>query len=911
MIALHAAEGDTVEVGAVLAEISTDPNATPSATPAAAPSAAAPAEAPPAAPAEPAPSLQPASSGNGPEGLFAVVLPEMESVVEGTVIEWYKKPGDAVAQNEDLCEISTDKVDTPVPSPVAGVLAQIAVPEGETFAITDPICYLALGVDAVIPAAGQGAPAAGDGPTARPAEATGGPPATPVARRLAAASGVDLGAVTGTGPAGMITKQDVAGSPSGNGAAKAAPAGDEGQLLKGPSAVLAQYMDDSLKVPTATSFRTLSVAVLDAQRRQINGDLAAAGRKEKLSFTHLIAWAIIVAGSEIPNMNTGFERRETKPYALRRENVYLGLAVDVERKDGGRTLMVPVIKDANVLGFNGFRGAYDDLVKRTRTGGITPDELRGASITLTNPGGIGTIASVPRLMAGQGTIVATGSIAYPPGLHNVPGDRLRELGVEKVMTMTSTYDHRVIQGAESGAFLARVDALLEGADGFYDQVRAAIGLGAAVPVARAGRRRPRPPSRPEASSPAPPRWSCMAWVGVAMSVVKATRSHGHLAATLDPLGSRPPGDPALDPSSVGLTPEMMAKIPTSVLRLQVPGESFLAALPNLQKAYCGDIAYEIEHISSHEQRFWWRKHIEIGDLAAPLEPGRKIEILERLAQVDAFERFLRAPVPRPEDLLDRGRGLDGPAARRDHRAAGARSAPRRSCSAWPTAAGSRSSPTSWAARSSRSWASSRATSRRTSSTRRTATSSRPPATSSTTSAPRASYGPGPATRSPSPWPPTRATSSRSTPVAEGTTRAPRRPTAAARGRPRPQRRGAGHHPRRRGLLRPGRRGRDPEPAGPARLHDRRHDPHHRQQPDRVHHRPAGLALDPERQRPGPRLRYPDHPRERRRHRGVIHAAAWRVAFRSTFNRDVADRPRSATAASATTRSTSRPTPSRS
>jgi len=128
-------------------------------------------------------------------------------------------------------------------------------------------------------------------------------------------------------------------------------------------------MDDSLKVPTATSFRTLSVAVLDAQRRQINGDLAAAGRKEKLSFTHLIAWAIIVAGSEIPNMNTGFERRETKAYALRRENVSLGLAVDVERKDGGRTLMVPVIKDANVLGFNGFRGAYDDLVKRTRTGG--------------------------------------------------------------------------------------------------------------------------------------------------------------------------------------------------------------------------------------------------------------------------------------------------------------------------------------------------------------------------------------------------------------------------------------------------------------------------------------------------------------------------------------------------------------
>jgi len=642
VVTLLAAEGDTVEVGAALAEISSDPNAAPA--PAAPAPAAAAAPAPSAAPA-PAPAAVPAApSADGGAGLFAVVLPEMESVVEGTVIEWYKQPGDAVAQNEDLCEISTDKVDTPVPSPVAGVLQRIAVPEGETFQITDPICYLAVGADAAIPSAPAGAPAAEAAAVpagARPAEAAGGPPATPVARRLAAASGVDLAGVAGSGPAGMITKSDVAGSAAGNGtppkAAPAAPPAGEGQLLKGPNAVLAQYMDDSLKVPTATSFRTLSVATLDAQRRQINGDLANAGRNQKLSYTHLIAWAIIVAGAETPVMNTGFERREGKPYALRRENVNLGLAVDVERKDGSRTLMVPVIKGANVLGFDGFRAAYDDLVKRTRTGGITPDELRGASITLTNPGGIGTIASVPRLMAGQGTIVATGSIAYPPGLGNVPADKLRELAIEKVMTMTSTYDHRVIQGAESGAFLARVDALLEGADGFYDMVRASLGLGAVAPIVA-------PPAAPVAAPAVAPGVNAlelMAWVGVAMSVVNATRSHGHLAATLDPLGSHPPGDPALDPASVGLTPEMMAKIPASVLRLQVPGESFLAALPNLRAAYCGNIAYENEHISSHEQRFWWRKHIELGDMALPLEPERKVAILERLAAVDAFERFLR------------------------------------------------------------------------------------------------------------------------------------------------------------------------------------------------------------------------------------------------------------------------------
>jgi len=651
VVALLAAEGDTVEVGSALAEISSDPNATPAPAPATpAPAAAAPA--PAQAAAEPAPSAVPAApAAAGGEGLFAVVLPEMESVVEGTVIEWYKKPGDAVAQNEDLCEISTDKVDTPVPSPVAGVLERIAVPEGETFQISDPICYLAVGADVAIPAAPAGAPAGDDAAApagAAPAEATGGRPATPIARRLAAASGVDLAGVAGSGPAGMITKSDVAGSAAGNGApqkaAAAAPAGEDGQLLKGPNSVLAQYMDESLKVPTATSFRTLSVATLDAQRRQINGDLANTGRNQKLSYTHLIAWAIIVAGAETPVMNTGFERREGKPYALRRENVNLGLAVDVERKDGSRTLMVPVIKAANVLGFDGFRAAYDDLVKRTRTGGITPDELRGSSITLTNPGGIGTIASVPRLMAGQGTIVATGSIAFPPGFHNVPADKLRDLGVEKVMTMTSTYDHRVIQGAESGAFLARIDALLEGADGFYDQVRSSLGLGAAAPIAAPA------PAVPVPAVPVPAastvasgvtELELMAWVGVAMSVVKSTRSHGHLAATLDPLGSHPPGDPALDPASVGLTPEMMAKIPASVLRLQVPGDSFLAALPKLQEAYCGNIAYENEHISSHEQRFWWRKHIELRDMALPLEPLRKVAILERLADVDAFERFLR------------------------------------------------------------------------------------------------------------------------------------------------------------------------------------------------------------------------------------------------------------------------------
>ncbi|MCC6831494.1 MAG: multifunctional oxoglutarate decarboxylase/oxoglutarate dehydrogenase thiamine pyrophosphate-binding subunit/dihydrolipoyllysine-residue succinyltransferase subunit [Thermoleophilia bacterium] len=650
VVRIVAAAGDTVEVGAVLAEISPDGSAPPPA-PAPAPepaaagaareSAAAVAEAPP----PPAPAAAPPAAGDGE--LYPVRLPEMESIVEGTMVEWYKQPGDAVRQDEDLAEISTDKVDAPVPSPVSGVLHSILVQPGDSFEITDPICLIAVGDGAAAAAPAPGAPAAAaQAPGVPPADADG-PPATPVARRLAATRGVELPGVAGSGPAGMIRKGDVerAIATGGNGAGPAAAAqapaaaGEEAVLLKGPSAVLAKYMDESLTVPTATSFRTVQVGTLDGQRRQINADLAAEGRNEKLSFTHLVAWAIVKAAQRWPVMNTGFERTDGKPHALRRDGVNIGLAVDVERKDGSRALMVPVVKNAGALGFRGFRDAFDDLVKRTRTGGITPDELRGATVSLTNPGGIGTIASVPRLMAGQGTIVATGSIAFPPGFGRVASERLKELGVEKVMTMTSTYDHRVIQGAESGGFLATIDAFLEGDEGFYDEVRQSLALAPARPEPAAASV---PAAAPAASgAQTVPDMDLVAWTAAAMSVVKATRSHGHLKATLDPLGSVPPGDPALEPATVGLTPEMMARIPASVLRVNVPGDSFLAALPNLQAAYCGNIAYEVEHISSHEQRLWWRKQIESGAMANPMSPERRVAVLERLVQVDAFERFLR------------------------------------------------------------------------------------------------------------------------------------------------------------------------------------------------------------------------------------------------------------------------------
>ncbi len=295
---------------------------------------------------------------------------------------------------------------------------------------------------------------------------------TPVASRVAAAHGVDLGKVTGSGPDGRIGKADVlAFQENGASAAPAkkaaAPTGGKQTLLKGASAMLARYMDESRAIPTATSFRTFTVTNLDARRKQ----LKAAG--QKVSFTHLIAHAIARAATEqMPVMANHFAELDGKPHVIDDGAVNLGIAVDVEKKGGGRTLMVPVIRDAGRLTFPQFLDAFNVLIGKARENKLTADDLQGANVSLTNPGGIGTIASVPRLMNGQGTIVATGSIGYPPGLSGIGAT----IGAEKVMTMTSTYDHRIIQGAESGQFLQVVEAYLQGEHGFYEQVFADLGV---------------------------------------------------------------------------------------------------------------------------------------------------------------------------------------------------------------------------------------------------------------------------------------------------------------------------------------------------------------------------------------------------------------------------------------------------
>jgi 2-oxoglutarate dehydrogenase E1 component len=411
-------------------------------------------------------------------------------------------------------------------------------------------------------------------------------------------------------------------------AASVPPAGDPGEPIKGVGAVIVKNMEASLDVPTATSFRNVPAKLLEVNRKVINGYRSRSGLG-KVSFTHLIGYAIVRAVAEaVPNMKNGFvEGADGKPRLVRHDHVNLGLAVDVDKGDGTRTLVVPVLKNADTLDFAGFLAAYEELIRKVRQNKLTVDDFAGANVSLTNPGTIGTVQSVPRLMPGQGVIVGVGSIDYPAEFEGSDRRNLSSLGISKVVTITSTYDHRIIQGAESGMFLKHVHEMLLGEHGFYDEIFHDLDM-----PYEAVKWRPdlNPIDREEAM------------LAKQMAVAKLIRVHrvrGHLIADLDPLHWKEPHTPVeLDPATYGLT---IWDLDREFLTDGVGGHAKLTLgdlLGVLRDAYCRTIGVEYMHIQSTDEQAWIQQRVEIKQ--SPFSKQQKDRILERLNAAEAFEKFL-------------------------------------------------------------------------------------------------------------------------------------------------------------------------------------------------------------------------------------------------------------------------------
>ena len=403
--------------------------------------------------------------------------------------------------------------------------------------------------------------------------------------------------------------------------------------IRGGALKIVENMETSLTVPTATSNRRIPVKVLDENRRTINKHLQETGRG-KASYTHLVAWAIICALKEFPQLNDGFEVVGGTPSRLRRQSVNLGVAIDLQKKDGSRTLLVPNIKNAEKMRFSQFLAAYDDVVKRARDGKLQIPDFQGTTISLTNPGTIGTVASTPRLMAGQSVIIATGAIEYPAEFQAMTPEALSEIGISKAMTISSTYDHRIIQGAESGAFLARIHELLVGEHKFYDDIFADLDINY-PPVGWAVDRNPALLGGDQT------RAQTIKQARV-LELINAYRVRGHLIADIDPLHAMPlHHHPELDIETYGLTIwDLDRKFITGGLA-GLESAPLRDILDILRRAYCGKVGIEYRHIQSKEQKVWLREQIRVQFVdPQPLSPEVRKQLLSKLIAAEQFERFL-------------------------------------------------------------------------------------------------------------------------------------------------------------------------------------------------------------------------------------------------------------------------------
>jgi 2-oxoglutarate dehydrogenase E1 component len=404
--------------------------------------------------------------------------------------------------------------------------------------------------------------------------------------------------------------------------------------LKGAPLKVAVNMNASLAVPTATSQRTIPVKVIDENRRMLNQWREMRGQS-KISYTHLIAWAVVRALKRQPGLNHAYAEVDGEPHRLVRNEINLGIAVDVAGRDGYRGLMVPNVKNAGSMSFQQFLSAFDGIVSRARAGKLALDDFAGTTLSLTNPGTVGTKGSVPRLMPGQGAIIATGSIDFPPEFQGASEELRAQLGICKVMTMSCTYDHRIIQGAESGAFLGAVQALLEGEDGFYDEIFSATGM-------------PYQPVRWQTDRGAglagfrdERRLEEIAKQAAVLQLINAYRVRGHLVADFNPLGTQPGYHPELDPSTYGLTIwDLEREFITGNLAGRMGVAALRQILETLRKTYCGRLGCEYMHIQHTEEKRWLQERMEPQANHWPLDPARRTRNLERLLEAESFENFL-------------------------------------------------------------------------------------------------------------------------------------------------------------------------------------------------------------------------------------------------------------------------------
>ena len=456
----------------------------------------------------------------------------------------------------------------------------------------------------------------GDGaPASRPAAPTSVAPAAPAAPPAPPAAPAAPGPAT---PA----KATKAAKPAQSQAP--APAADaEVQVLRGAAAAVVKNMSTSLAVPTATSVRAVPAKLMIDNRVVINNQLKRT-RGGKISFTHLLGYAIVQAVKQFPNMNRHFAEVDGKPSAVTPAHTNLGLAIDLQGAGGKRSLVVAAIKGAESLRFAQFVAAYEDIVRRARDGKLTAEDFAGVTISLTNPGTIGTVHSVPRLMAGQGAIIGVGAMEYPAEFQGASEQRIAELGVGKLITLTSTYDHRIIQGAESGDFLRTVHEMLL-SDAFWDEIFFELSI-------------PYEPIRWRTDNPD----SIVDKNARVVELIAAYRNRGHLMADVDPLrldNTRFRSHPDLDVLTHGLT---LWDLDREFKVEGLPGGDFRKLreiLSVLRDAYCRHVGVEYTHILEPEQQQWLQERIEVKHIKPTV--AQQKYILSKLNAAEAFESFLQ------------------------------------------------------------------------------------------------------------------------------------------------------------------------------------------------------------------------------------------------------------------------------